>query len=76
LLQFALSKIPILYAYFTTVHTSPPIFGGYALKNAPASAVPPNVFPTFWKVSKSSYCAVDWNYPDPEIGRGVNWNFG
>ena len=20
--------------------------------------------------------AVDWNYPDPEIGRGVNWNFG
>jgi len=20
--------------------------------------------------------AVDWNYPDPEKGRGVNWNFG
>ncbi|WP_440999306.1 ferredoxin family protein [Fodinibius sp. SL11] len=20
--------------------------------------------------------AVDWNYPDPEIGRGVTWNFG
>ncbi len=20
--------------------------------------------------------AVDWNFPDPEIGRGVNWNFG
>ncbi len=20
--------------------------------------------------------AVDWNYPDPEEGMGVNWNFG
>ena len=20
--------------------------------------------------------AVTWNYPDPESGRGVNWNFG
>jgi len=20
--------------------------------------------------------AVTWNYPDPEIGRGVKWNFG
>jgi ferredoxin like protein len=20
--------------------------------------------------------AVSWEYPDPEIGRGVNWNFG
>jgi len=20
--------------------------------------------------------AVKWNYPDPEIGRGIDWNFG
>ena len=39
LLQFVLSKIPVFYAYFTTVLTSPPIFGGYALKNAPTAGL-------------------------------------